>query len=356
MPYTRQMGIDFWYDFDNQTLWKRSAEVTKAIAKSYGQIGGDLDTLADLFDASYKSNNHPAQFVTAISRGKDGFVDLAAAQQKIIVAHFGNDGDSLRSAFQDFGQGVLYDTRKPRTATHLIHMMDGSPDDWVGYRRWHAFVRAALLSGADQKFWLQMLQFIALAWGIQTEMNPPLDASNNPAMAPVRLKLLTDFWTAADVDLLDQAFVTFPQRAPTPEQLQRHSDVPLAFVLDVQISRFDHVKDILNRAAGTGRPGHGGLGRFWNVTLPEFMKIGMVYDVELIAAAGPGRGSRSGLIKALRGLPPFGDDGYPRMPLNRPPVADPDIAFIEKWIDDDCPDEPMNLLAELDAVSAKRSK
>ena len=34
-----------------------------------------------------------------------------------------------------------------------------------------------------------------------------------------------------------------------------------------------------------------------------------------------------------------------RMPLFRPPVAPANIAFIEKWIDDGCPDEPMDLIA-----------
>jgi hypothetical protein len=345
---SRQMGADFWYDFDNQTLLQRTREINDAITRAYRPLGGGLDSLPNIFESSYKSSSHPAQFLAAIAPGKSGFVDLAAAQRKIVSDHFGNDMDSLKSAFQDFGQGVLYDPRAPRYPSILVHMIDGSPDDWVGYRRWHAFVRAAMFSGADAVFWLQMLRFIALAWGIQTEMSPTVDAPNNPPMAPSRLQLLTAFWTSADIALLDKAFVTFKQRAPTPEQFQRNSQALLEFRIEgLTISKFDHIKDLLNRAADNGHPRHGGRGRFWNVTLPEFMQIGTIYGVQLIADTGPQRGARSGLIKALRGQAPFGDGGFPRMPMDRPPVPDPDIAFIESWIDGGCKDEPMNLLLEL---------
>jgi hypothetical protein len=71
------------------------------------------------------------------------------------------------------------------------------------------------------------------------------------------------------------------------------------------------------------------------------------FVVDIIAAPGPNRGARSGLILAIKGEAPFGTGiggGIPRMPLFRSPVAPDDIAFIEKWIDDDCPDEPMDLI------------
>ena len=62
-----------------------------------------------------------------------------------------------------------------------------------------------------------------------------------------------------------------------------------------------------------------------------------VYGVQLIASPGSNRGARSGLIQALKGVPPFGVGGdFPRMPLNKLPVSDPDIAFIQNWIDHDC--------------------
>jgi tyrosinase len=112
-----------------------------------------------------------------------------------------------------------------------------------------------------------------------------------------------------------------------------------------KITRYQHVRDILDRAAGNGHPSHGGNGRFWNKPLQEFMQL-RINTIPVIATPGANRGARSGLILGLKGEPPFGDDDsdLPRMPLFKPPVAPADIAFIEKWIDDDCPDEPMGLI------------
>jgi hypothetical protein len=114
----------------------------------------------------------------------------------------------------------------------------------------------------------------------------------------------------------------------------------------VNITRYQHVQEILDRAAGDGQPGHEGNGRFWDKPLQEFLQIRSIVGVPVIATPGKNRGARSGLILALKGEPPFGDDDsdLPRMPLFKPPVAPADIAFIENWIDDDCPDEPMNLI------------
>jgi hypothetical protein len=120
-------------------------------------------------------------------------------------------------------------------------------------------------------------------------------------------------------------------------------------MLPARLTRYQHVQDILERATGNGQPGHFGHGRFWNKPLQEFMQMGPLAGVDIIATPGPNRGARSGLTLSLKGEPPFGPSGgsvgvIPRMPFLRPPVAPADIAFIEKWIDDGCPDEPMDLI------------
>src|SRR5262249_12669087 len=53
----------------------------------------------------------------------------------------------------------------------------------------------------------------------------------------------------------------------------------------------------------------------------------------------PGRGAASGLVRGLKGLPPFDGVQSPRLPWNGKPVAAADIQVIEDWIDDGCPDE-----------------
>jgi hypothetical protein len=336
MADRRQQGREFWYDFDNQTLWRRTPEMDAAITAAYGAFGGSLDSLAQLFALSFRQPNHPTPFTTAIQAGKQGFLDLAEAQHKIMTKHFGSDAGALRDALIDFGQGVLFDNRPPRQVTHFVHMMDGTPADFVGYHRWHASIRAAMFFGADAAFYEALCHNIALAWAIQTEANPTIDGQSNPGLPADRLQVLSDFWGNLDLATIDRAFVTFKPAAPKPGDLQP----VLTSLAEAAVgTSFQDVQDILNKAAGDGAPLHQDNGRFWNLALSDFRKL-TVYGVQVIADKGPDRGANSGLIQALKGEPPFGPDGsFPRMPLNRPPVSPDNIALIQKWIDDGGPDQ-----------------
>jgi hypothetical protein len=51
----------------------------------------------------------------------------------------------------------------------------------------------------------------------------------------------------------------------------------------------------------------------------------------------PGRGGASGLVRGLRGQPPFDGAQLPRLPWGGAVIAEKDIAFISDWIDDGCP-------------------
>ncbi len=62
----------------------------------------------------------------------------------------------------------------------------------------------------------------------------------------------------------------------------------------------------------------------------------------------PGKGAESLLVKKLRGV---GIDGQ-RMPLNRPPLSDAQIAVIEKWIDQGGRIDLLTSRASIDAVAA----
>jgi tyrosinase len=148
-------------------------------------------------------------------------------------------------------------------------------------------------------------------------------------------------------------------------------------------TRYQHVQQTLDEAAGSAEIAYQGYGKFWKLPLPEFLQV-VIYGVRMIApppaapptrglemvtsvaAAGtgsccggsstaatasahagtaaparrqPGRGAASGLVRGLRGLPPFDGVQFPRLPWGGKPVAAADIQFIEDWIDDGCPDE-----------------
>src|SRR5262249_1086771 len=97
-------------------------------------------------------------------------------------------------------------------------------------------------------------------------------------------------------------------------------------------------------------------GNFWpGKLLPEFIAL-KIFGQTLI---GPGKAADSAIIKAMRGLAPFGSDETPRppgaffrrMPAGRPPVPDDSIAFIAQWINDGCPDDEVDAPG-MEAVAA----
>lgn len=151
-------------------------------------------------------------------------------------------------------------------------------------------------------------------------------------------------------------------------------------------SRYRRVQEILNQAAGTASPSYQGHERFWNLPYSEFLEV-KVYGVRMIAhppagtgtglsviAAAPakscchgpaaqavppsvapvtssaspqtGRGAASGLVKGLKGEPPFDGSQFPRLLWGGTLVSLPDIAFIEQWIDDGCPQHDAVLQSE----------
>jgi hypothetical protein len=286
-----------------------------------------------LFANSHRQPNHPTPFITALEAGREGFVLLAEIQRRIATDHFGDDSAAFRDAFEDFGQGVLFDPRR-RTGAR-IHMMDGTPTTWVGYHRWHAAIRAAMFFGADAAWLGQLCRNVAMAWGIQTEADPAVDREDNPGLPAARLRLLSDFWQGLDLTEIDDAFVRVDPAAPSPEVLRGPVVAGVAMAARaVAATRHQRVRQILDHASGDGVPGHGS---FWNLPIAELLRLS-VSDEQVIADPGPNRGARSALVKSLKGELPFGPDGdIPSMPRDRPPVSPENIAFIEQWIDDDCP-------------------
>jgi tyrosinase len=141
-----------------------------------------------------------------------------------------------------------------------------------------------------------------------------------------------------------------------------------------QWSRYQHVKAILNDAAGDASPSYQGYGRFWDLPLSQLLEV-VIYGVRMIApapAAGTappsspppasscchtpapvqpeavpltaakkktaGRGAASGLVRGLKGQPPFDGTQFARLPWGGRAVSSADIQFIEDWIDDGCPE------------------
>jgi len=108
-------------------------------------------------------------------------------------------------------------------------------------------------------------------------------------------------------------------------------------------SRYARVKAILASAAGDSTSDYGGLGTFWELPLSELIDA-KVFGIRLIAPAmqasccndGDSRSAGSGLIRALRGAPPFDGNRFPPFMWGGGRVAPSDIDFIAEWIDTGC--------------------
>lgn len=109
-------------------------------------------------------------------------------------------------------------------------------------------------------------------------------------------------------------------------------------------SRYSRVKVILAAAAGDAPSDYGCLGAFWEMPLNELIEA-KVYGVRLIPPAvassccgdGESHSTGSGLVRALRGVPPFDGSRFPPFMWGGSRVAEADIDFIADWIDDGCP-------------------
>ena len=110
------------------------------------------------------------------------------------------------------------------------------------------------------------------------------------------------------------------------------------------MNRFERTVQILDEGVGGPAAPVGFHRAFWRGVTRDAFVARSIFGLPLITV---GNGSGSSLVKALKGQMPFGaDTGNPdadfnRMPSGRPPVSPANIAFIEKWIDDGCPEDPL---------------
>lgn len=216
MSYTREQAIEFWFEVDDIFKDHTPQEVVTLYIAIFGQ-NFDIDRIWNLWKRHRAASTYPDGFQTAISAFANSLVQIGTKQLEMIDRYFNNDQDALRLAFEDFGQGVLYDdVRNPdgssrRRINDRVHQMDGdSGVGMVGYHRWHTIIRAMVLAGADPSRWLEIDRFVSLAWAIQSEARPVSRRRNNPGLPEQRISELRTIWLQRSVEQLDNAFDSFP--------------------------------------------------------------------------------------------------------------------------------------------------
>ncbi len=116
-------------------------------------------------------------------------------------------------------------------------------------------------------------------------------------------------------------------------------------------TRYEQVKEILDKAAASSTANYEGAGTFWQNSLAEFLTstVGGVRMVE------SGNSKASGLIRGLRGDTPFDGSRYPALPWGGTTVAAADVDFIAEWIDDGCREDDV-VLAEIAVPLTRQSR
>ncbi|MCA9774736.1 MAG: hypothetical protein KC466_20115 [Myxococcales bacterium] len=215
MEYTRERATEFWYEFDRGLAHTADKEVRGKV----GAMGG-RDHFLNLWRRHRSAGTLATGFVEDARASAGPIRAVSAMQLDVFDKHFGGDRDFERRAFEDFGQGVLFDDR--RSKGHKVPMMR-IYEEWgrtpIEYFRWHCFARAAQAAGVEPDRWLHLDRAITLAWKIQTEARPEPDNAHNPGLPEPRRAELRARYMAMSAEELDEVWAAYPW----PEDL---SDAP----------------------------------------------------------------------------------------------------------------------------------
>lgn len=207
MAYTRERAIEFWFQFDAMFLPGGASE---EILEAYFMTGAP-DGARVRWRNSRVAGTYPQSFVEGAQPFKDFTVLLFESQWSVMAEHF-PDLSELQRASEDFGQGVLFDDRRP--ADYKLHTMDAGNDydsqPFIGYHRWHAFLREAAVSGADAEKALNWNRLVGLAWAIQSEVRPQQDADPPSGDPRQNLVALREKWISMPVEQVDAQFDSYP--------------------------------------------------------------------------------------------------------------------------------------------------
>lgn len=198
MAYTPEIGMRFWFEFDEAT------QGDPAFGTLISQAGGF--GVQTVYRNTRQQGTYPAAFKQQFEPRRDLWKSIAALQTDMIGNLLGTDWDDIQAAFEDFAQGKLFDPQRPQG--NRIHMMDGQIGaQLIGYHRWHAAIRAImLLEIGDAGWWENLNRVLGLAWGIQSFARPQQLNMPNPATAASDLQELRNAWLPLASDRRDRQY------------------------------------------------------------------------------------------------------------------------------------------------------
>lgn len=198
---------ELWYQLDQATLFAATPEFQQAIADVSTALGTpEIEgAVAELYFNTRNAGTYPNAFVSVFAPVRDQMEVISATQVSVFETYYGCDPRGLIGAMADFGQGILYDPRRP--AGSIDHMMNGHPP--IGYHTWHAFNRAFAFLGISPGYWNRFDRLAVFGWAVQSTAKPVTDAHNPPLPQDV-LRALAKQYLRMPPNQVDEAFMSFP--------------------------------------------------------------------------------------------------------------------------------------------------
>lgn len=202
---------EFWYQYDERFLYNPLPEAVTAFQQIRDALGGKADgSFYGAYVDSRAAGTYPQGYLDVVLPAKEPLQVISRLQLDLFDEFFQYDPVGLVNAFVDFGQGVLYDPRRP--VGYKVHMMDYIPGvrPARGYHVWHSVIQAMSLMDIDRFRWRLIDPVVGLGWAVQSIAQPAIDATDNPPLDRDLITRLELRWLPRTTAQLDTAFDSVP--------------------------------------------------------------------------------------------------------------------------------------------------
>jgi hypothetical protein len=199
---------EVWYQLDQKTLYAPVPGIRQAYREIAAYVtpqkGGEVGVLL-VWLAMSKEPGYLGNFAAWAEPIRAPLAFISRLMLDNFDAYYGRRSPNLTRAWAYFGQGVLYDPRRP--ADDRVHEMDGYPP--FGYPVIHAYARAFMALGLDPGHWRELMPLNAFACALALIAKPSSSQVSPPLPRKV---ILQEAWATLPLGprQLDAYFQAFP--------------------------------------------------------------------------------------------------------------------------------------------------
>ncbi|GAA0596390.1 hypothetical protein [Streptomyces crystallinus] len=199
-----RLANEFWYVFDDVTLFSRAQELDDAYTAIRTYAGGLERPIIEAWADRYGQPGYPGTFRDWMAPITEQLRLVSQVQLGVVDRFYRRHDPRLVTAFAGFGQGTLYDPRRPVDAL-LVHTMNGE----AGYHAWHVYARAMALLGIDRRRWEEIGPLVGFAWALQSIAKPSTHLPN-PPLPPRTVLRQAAYWLPRSLERQDADFLSYP--------------------------------------------------------------------------------------------------------------------------------------------------